>query len=193
MRAALGIDAAWTLTQPSGAALATKLSSGWRVIAAASSYQRFHALADPRLLSEPRPSGSLPDAPKLFASASVLCDAPVDLVAIDMPLAHTPIVRRRVSDRAVSKAYGGRKCGTHTPNALRPGPLSDQLRQSFERAGYPLLTNMMAPVGLIEVILIQRWLNSPAPPSGCPTKHRRSGVIGQPPPRPSVAVCCIDK
>jgi hypothetical protein len=25
------------------------------------------------------------------------------------------------------------------------------LRQSFDRAGYPLLTNMMAPVGLIEV------------------------------------------
>ena len=37
------------------------------------------------------------------------------------------------------------------PNALRPGRLSDELRQSFERAGYPLLTNMRAPVGLIEV------------------------------------------
>jgi predicted RNase H-like nuclease len=151
MRAVLGIDAAWTLTQPSGVALATELSDGWRVIAAASSYQRFHALADPGLLREPRPTGSLPDAAKLIASASVLCDAPINLVAIDMPLAHTPIVGRRVSDRAVSRAYGGRKCGTHTPNALRPGRLSDGLRQSFERAGYPLLTNMMAPVGLIEV------------------------------------------
>ena len=28
---------------------------------------------------------------------------------------------------------------------------SDRLRQSFDRAGYPLLTNMIAPVGLIEV------------------------------------------
>ena len=151
MRSVLGIDAAWTLTQPSGVALATKSPSGWRVIAAASSYQRFHAMADPRLLGEPRPSGSPPDAPKLLASASVLCDAPVNLVAIDMPVANTPIVGRRVSDSAVSRAYGGRKCGTHTPNALRPGRLSDQLRQSFDRAGYPLLTNMMAPVGLIEV------------------------------------------
>ena len=68
-----------------------------------------------------------------------------------MPLANTPIVGRRVSDSAVSRAYGGRKCGTHTPNALRPGRLSDGLKQSYERAGYPLLTNMMAPVGLIEV------------------------------------------
>ena len=63
--------------------MATQFSSGWRVIAAASSYQRFHALADPHLLAEPRPSGSLPDAPALLASASVLCDASVNLVAID--------------------------------------------------------------------------------------------------------------
>jgi predicted RNase H-like nuclease len=151
MRAVLGIDAAWSFTQPSGVAVATQLSSGWRVIAAASSYQRFHALADPRLPAEPRPSGSPPDAPTLLASASVLCDAPVNLIAIDMPLAHTPIVGRRVSDNAVSRAYGGCKCGTHTPKALRPGRLSDRLRQSFDQAGYPLLTNMMAPVGLMEV------------------------------------------
>jgi hypothetical protein len=70
-------------------------------------------------------------------------------VAIDMPLVHTPIVGRRVSDDAVSRAYAGRKCGTHTPNALRPGRLSEHLRQSFDQAGYPLLTNIMAPVGLI--------------------------------------------
>ena len=41
------------VTQPSGVALATKSPSGWRVIAAASSYQRFYAMADPRLLGEP--------------------------------------------------------------------------------------------------------------------------------------------
>jgi predicted RNase H-like nuclease len=151
MRVVLGIDAAWTVTEPSGVALATELSSGWRVIAAASSYQRFHALADPRLLAEPRPSGSLPDAPKLLASASVLCGARLNLVAIDIPLARTSIVGRRISDSAVSRAYGGRKCGTHTPNALRPGRLSDWLRQSFDRASYPLLTKKIAPIGLIEV------------------------------------------
>ena len=131
--------------------MATHFSSGWRVIAAASSYQRFHSLVDRRLLGEQRPSGSLPDASALLASASVLCEAAINLIAIDMPLAHTPILGRRVSDCAVSRAYGGRKCGTHTPNALRPGRLSDRLTQSFDRAGYPLLTNMIAPVGLIEV------------------------------------------
>ena len=44
MRAVLGIDAAWTLTQPSGVAVAAELHDGWHLIAAAASYQRFQAL-----------------------------------------------------------------------------------------------------------------------------------------------------
>jgi predicted RNase H-like nuclease len=151
MRAVLGIDAAWTLTQPSGVALAVELANGWRLIAAAASYQRFHAMVDSRQPAEPRPSGSSPDAPALLASATILCGRPVDLVAIDMPLALTPINTRRFADNAVSKAYGGRKCGTHTPSALRPGRISDALRNSFERAGYPLGTDRLALPGVIEV------------------------------------------
>jgi predicted RNase H-like nuclease len=153
MRAVLGIDAAWTLTQPSGVALAAEMPSGWRLIAAAPSYQRFQALADRSLPAEQRLTGSLPDARGLLASAMQLCDGTINIVAIDMPLAHTPVVGRRGSDDAVSKEYGGRKCGTHSPSALRPGPLSEHLRQSFDRLGYPLLTNAsaMPPVGLIEV------------------------------------------
>jgi predicted RNase H-like nuclease len=151
MRAVLGIDAAWTLTQPSGVALAIERSDGWRLIAVTSSYQRFYALADDSLPREQHPSGSLPDVPKLLASASTFCGASVNLVAIDMPLARTPIVGRRASDNAVSKAYGGRWAGTHTPSAKRPGRLSEDLRQSFELAGYPLLTDNLGLVGVIEV------------------------------------------
>jgi hypothetical protein len=92
MRAVLGIDAAWTLTQPSGVALAVERTSGWHLIAAAASYQRFHALADSRQPAEECLSGSSPDAPALLAM--VLRGRPVDLVAIDMPLAHSPIVGR---------------------------------------------------------------------------------------------------
>jgi predicted RNase H-like nuclease len=151
LRAVLGIDAAWTSTQPSGVALAIELSSGWRMLAAASSYQRFHALADEGLSEEQHPSGGLPDAPMLLASASRLGGGSVELVAIDMPLARLPIVGRRTSDDAVSRAYGGRKCGTHTPSAVRPGRMSDHVRESFERAGYLLQTDAERPVGLIEV------------------------------------------
>jgi hypothetical protein len=68
MRAVLGIDAAWTPTQPSGIALAVELTNGWRLIAAAASYQRFHAMADKRQPAEPRSSGSLPDASALLGT-----------------------------------------------------------------------------------------------------------------------------
>jgi predicted RNase H-like nuclease len=151
MRAVLGIDAAWTPTQPSGVALAVELADGWRLKAAAASYQRFHALADKRQPPEERPTGSTPDAPALLASALILCGRPIDLVAIDMPLARTPIVGRRLADDAVSRVYGARKCGTHTPSAFRPGPLSDGLREGFERARYPLQTDRLACPGVIEV------------------------------------------
>ncbi len=154
MRAVLGIDAAWTTTQPSGVALAVERSNGWRMIAAAASYQRFHAQADRRQPPEQRPSGSEPDAMALLLSASVLCGAPLGLVAIDMPLALTPIVGRRLADDEVSRAYGARKCGTHSPGAKRPGRLSDALREGFEDAGYPLLTKQTGAIKLPGVIEI---------------------------------------
>jgi predicted RNase H-like nuclease len=80
-----------------------------------------------------------------------LCGHSIDLVAIDMPLALEPIVGGRASDNAVSAAYGARKCGTHTPSANRPGRISDDLRSAFEAAGYPLLTRLVRPPGVIEV------------------------------------------
>jgi predicted RNase H-like nuclease len=150
IRAVLGIDAAWTLSQPSGVAVMSETSNGWRLVAAEASYQRFHALAD-GLCPEARPKGSQPDPKELLSSSRKLCGRSVDLVAIDMPLALTPIVGRRGCDDAVSKAYGARKCGTHTPSATRPGPVSDDLTRGFMEAGYPLLTRIAAPPGVIEV------------------------------------------
>lgn len=151
MRIVLGIDAAWTLTQPSGVALAAEHSAGWKLIAAAPSYQRFQALADPALKPEARPTGAVPDVPAMLAAVEAMCGRMPDLVAVDMPLSVAPIVGRRTSDNAVSKAYGGRKAGTHTPSAERPGRISDGLRGSFERAGYPLCTSDIRTPGLIEV------------------------------------------
>jgi predicted RNase H-like nuclease len=125
MQSVLGIDAAWTSTQPSGVALVTQTPNGWRLRAVESSDQRFQALADSHIQAEDRPSGSRPDTVPLLASVEKISGWVPNLVAIDMPLAHAPIVGRRASDKAVSQAYGARKCGTHTPNALRPGRLSE--------------------------------------------------------------------
>jgi predicted RNase H-like nuclease len=151
MRAVLGIDAAWTVTRPSGLALVAEDPTGRRLVAAASSYQRFVALADRAAAAEERPSGSLPQPTALLAAASTLSGRAVDLVAVDMPLARSPILGRRSADDAVSRAYGNRKCGTHTPGASRPGSVSDALREGFERAGYALRTATVATPGPIEV------------------------------------------
>ncbi len=151
MLAILGIDAAWTLTQPSGVALVAKHSTGWRLTAAEPSYQNFFARTDRSFLAEERPSGSTPDASALLASAATLSGGAIDLVAVDMPLSRSPIVGRRFSDNEVSRAYGGRKCGTHSPSAKRPGRMSDDLNQRFEREGYPLQTVAFGTPGLIEI------------------------------------------
>jgi predicted RNase H-like nuclease len=117
----------------------------------AGSYKGFETLAQPNEHGQHSGAMSPPNASSLLAAGSTICGRPIDLVAIDMPLARSPIVGRRVSDNAVSVAYGARHCATHSPSAVRPGRISDELRESFEREGYPLRTTAIATPGLIEV------------------------------------------
>jgi predicted RNase H-like nuclease len=150
-RSVLGIDAAWTGTGSSGVALIIEEGDRWRLIALEDSYHRFHALASGRERVAGK-LGSIPNAEELLESAHTLSGGPVDLVAVDMPLALTPIIGRRSSDDAISRTYGGaRWASTHSPSGDRPGIISDQLRHQFRVAGYPLLTSEIALPGLIEV------------------------------------------
>lgn len=151
MATVLGIDAAWTVTQPSGVALVAKRQAAWQPVALSPSYQDFHARAADTFGQNYTPDSFRPDATALLASAQMLCGHRVSLVAIDMPLARQPIVGRRPSDDAVSRAYGARKCGTHSPSVMRPGPISDELRAGFAKVGYPLRTTTISSPGLIEV------------------------------------------
>ncbi len=150
MRAVLGIDAAWTLNQSSGVALLSQKGpdAPWRLVAVEPSYQDFYALADG---SEPSSIDNNPDAARLLESCRRLCGLPPDLVAVDMPLARHPISGRRVSDNKVSSVYGARLCGTHSPNGIRPGCISEQLVKGFAQAGYDLQTQTIKTPGLIEV------------------------------------------
>jgi predicted RNase H-like nuclease len=153
-RAVLGIDAAWTLTQPTGVAAAVETEVGWRLAAVEASYERFMALANGLPPSAERPRGSKPNVAALLEAGRKICSLPIDLVAIDIPLARHPITGRRPSDIKVSKGYGARGAATHSPSAERPGKISDTLRLAFEDAGYPLrtLNGASAPAkALIEV------------------------------------------
>lgn len=151
MTTVLGIDAAWTTTQPSGVALVSARADGWHLIFAGSSYGQLLAHAEVGLTSTSRPSGAVAEAPALLAAAGKIAGAPVDLVAVDMPLSLEPITARRLSDNLVSAAYGARHCSTHTPSAIRPGKISDDLRSGFGHCGYGLLMKEVGVPGLLEV------------------------------------------
>ncbi|WP_200939032.1 DUF429 domain-containing protein [Rhizobium sp. Leaf311] len=148
MTAVLGIDAAWTFTEPSGVALVKHDGVDWRLVRVAASYQAFLADED---LEVGRHRGSKPDPNALLSKTADLTASPVSVVAIDMPLSTDPITGRRVSDNAISSFYGSRHAGTHTPSQSRPGKLSDDLTLGFARAGYPLLTSGASFPALIEV------------------------------------------
>lgn len=151
MTSILGIDAAWTATQPSGVALVSSVDDNWRLIFAGPSYRHLLDHVGEGVVSISRPSGSVPEAVAILAAAAKIAGVPVDLVAMDMPLSLEPIRARRVSDNLVSAHYGARHCSTHTPSAMRPGKISDDLRSSFEQCGYKLLTKEVATPGLLEV------------------------------------------
>jgi predicted RNase H-like nuclease len=127
-----------------------RIGSGrWALRAIASSYQDFTGVpCDHSVPGQPR---YLPDISSLLKHGEQIAQSAIDLIAVDIPLARSPITGRRTSDDAVSIAYGGRGCGTHTQNAARQGRFSEFLRKDFGRAGYALQTTSIRTSGLIEV------------------------------------------
>jgi predicted RNase H-like nuclease len=162
-RAVLGIDAAWTETQPSGVALVVDAEGGWRLAAVEASYDHFLARASGDASGEERPRGSKPNAATLLGAANKFCGRRVDLVAVDMPMSREQIRERRCCDDKISVLYGKRKAATHSPGADRPGIISGPLRGEFENEKYNLCTHRPAE-GLIEVYphtALIEFLNAP--------------------------------
>lgn len=156
MRAVLGIDAAWTLSKPSGVALLQETADGWRSRALAPSYETFLALAagEPVEWTGRRFAGSRPDPGALLAAAeTLLAGTPVTVVSVDMPLATVPITTRRAADQLVSQAFGAKHCAVHSPNADRPGALATDLTEGFGSQGYPLATAETACGELLPALL----------------------------------------
>lgn len=152
--AVLGIDAAWTARQPSGVSLVRGAGSGYRCIAVAPSYDSFLALACGVPVDWQAPiKGAAPNPEDLLdAARRLLGGRPVDIIAVDMPLATAPITGRRASDNAVSRAFGSRRCATHSPSAARPGLLATAIRDGFRRQGFRLATGATA-VGTTPALL----------------------------------------
>jgi predicted RNase H-like nuclease len=89
---------------------------------------------------------------ELLNAAERLATKPVDVIVVDMPLSLKPIEGRRTADRAISAAFGARKCSTHSPSKDRPGPISEAICLEAERLGYSLTIapNDRPPRALLE-------------------------------------------
>jgi predicted RNase H-like nuclease len=153
-RAVLGIDAAWTDGEPSGVALVVERSGRWVCEAVAPSYECF--LAGPRVVVDwrQRPAGTPPDPRGLLgACRRIAPDAELQVAALDLPLATSPITRRRAADDGVSREFGARWCSAHSPTPARPGRLTDVVRRGFEEEGFHLATTTLpqALPALVEV------------------------------------------
>lgn len=171
MTSVLGIDAAWTHTEPSGVALVERTGMIWRLVRVAASYQAF--LSDDHLEGA-RHRGSTPNPKALLAKTAAIIGRPVTVVAIDMPLSTNPITGRRISDNAISVLYGAKHAGTHTPSQNRPGQLSDDLTLGFAHAGYPLLTSGASYPALIEVYPHPALIELAKADRRLPYKHAKS-------------------
>lgn len=137
----LGIDAAWTATQPSGVALVQQQGTRWRCIDAAPSYASFIERADGLAPDWTRAAvGSVPDPARVLQAATRLAGQPPAVVTLDMPVATTQINGRRAADREVSRTFGAQWCSAHSPGQVRPGPLGAELSRQFTEAGYPIAT-----------------------------------------------------
>lgn len=156
MISVLGIDAAWTPGQPSGVALVAKGDTGvWRCLCIAPSYAQFLAAADGAAVSwdAPRYHGEKADVRRILAGATrLLAGRAVDVVTIDMPVSLAPITARRFGDDAISREFGAAGCGTHTPNANRPGALGAALTADFAVAGYTVATVKDPPGTLARLV-----------------------------------------
>lgn len=135
----LGIDAAWTETGSSGVAL-LRIANGKRsVLEVTSSYAGFLTTG----VDGRRTPGTHPDVEAVLRRAENIAGAVVNVVAIDMPIARTKSIGRRVADDAVSKAFGASSASTHTPDAERPGLHGERIADAFAKAGYPLATDSL--------------------------------------------------
>lgn len=145
--AVLGIDAAWTDTEPSGVALLRRHGSTWRCLRVAPSYRTFcsHFTWSDDL------SGVGQVSDLLAMCRNLLDGATPAVVAVDMPMALTRIVGRREADDEVSRRFGGCKCSTHSPSPTRPGATGRLLQHGFSSQGYALATTGNTTPALIEV------------------------------------------
>ena len=129
----LGVDAAWTLRQPSGVALLEyKTGAKPKLIKIARSYLEFYRS---RIPWQQKPLPSAPELDQLTDYCRRI-GYPVQVVALDMPLSPKPQLTYRAADRAISRQYSRMGAAVHSPTPERPGQVADIIFEQLIQAGY---------------------------------------------------------
>lgn len=138
MNSILAVDAAWTASEPSGVSLLCEKNGAWCCVALTPSYESFNSLADGVEVDwDQKPVGNAPDINRLLDSASkLLNNQNVSVITVDMPISSTPIIGRRNAENAISKAFGAKGCGAHSPSIFRPGKISSLFLEDCIKNGF---------------------------------------------------------
>ena len=138
--AVLGIDAAWTDGEPSGIALLRRQGEMWECLRAAPSYATF---CQPSFGWSDRVTGAPVDPGAVLNTCrDLLGGGSPAVIAVDMPMASTPVICRREADNLVSRNFGHCKCAVHSPSPARPGASGRRLHDGFSNNGYALATSL---------------------------------------------------
>jgi predicted RNase H-like nuclease len=129
----LGVDAAWTEKNSSGIALLQFNPEDDTLLlkSVASSYEDF---------TQNSLQKGIVDFPFLLNYCKNTLSTPVDIISLDIPLAHYPITSRRKSDQEISVYFGGRGASAHSPNSKYPGITSTEIYEQLSELGYSLST-----------------------------------------------------
>lgn len=146
----LGIDAAWTLRNPSGIALVAvatgQIPELIRVARTCEEFTSGRQISGSDWLNL-LPSDETLNVSGILDAAKRYTGMQPNVVSLDIPLSPLPIRGRRPADNAVSTRYGSRWAGTHTPSTERFGHVSAALFQQLSDSGYHWM-NAIGPVQL---------------------------------------------
>lgn len=133
MEYVLGVDAAWTSTEPSGVALLKCDSlNNIEIIRVGRSYEEF---CHGKLEWDQTVTGSPPDFLKLIKSCRN-DNINVQVIALDIHLSPVDIVGRRGAENKISSVYGKYGAATHSPTPKRPGKIASTVFQQLEELGF---------------------------------------------------------
>lgn len=144
----LGIDAAWTVKEPSGVAVFKYKKDGrHELIKLNKSYEEF---LEGDLNWSKDAAGSPPDMERLLE----LCKSKgynIKVAALDIPLSPVPISGRRAAENLISSAYGKYDASTHSPTLERPGKISEDLYSQLKSCGLDFAYDYKEGAVFIEV------------------------------------------